>query len=466
MNVSDKQVGMHSGSIEMHRQGTASLSDDASTVVRQLEIFIVMASLACLNSSKLEAAVIGINAPARSLTLEVVEGLPVEERGAWIDYLERSRGQLVRDQNALQEEIERANLSEAIIPLGMYSTEPISLHNKTLDQLSTPEALRIANIIVSFQTPSGGWSKNLDFTERTRLLGEHFAAASESDGVESGSWDKALVHWRYVGTYDNHGTIIELRYLASVAAAADQVDAAIFRESVAKGLNYVLSSQLPNGGWPQVWPLIGGYHDYVTFNDKAMIRVLGFLHDVARGAPTFEFLSDEQRSLARDSFRRGLECVIDCQVIADGRRLVWCQQHDMVTLRPGPGRRFEMPALASTESASVLLFLMSLGEERSVVAEAVHCGIQWFREAAIYGRRYAENEKEGRRLVADEAAGPIWARFYDISGNRPVFGDRDGRIVESIDQLSGERRNGYRWYSSSPKQLFQEYEKWLAEGLQ
>jgi PelA/Pel-15E family pectate lyase len=35
-------------------------------------------------------------------------------------------------------------------------------------------------------------------------------------------------------------------------------------------VRYLLAAQFPNGGWPQVWPLEGGYHDAVTFNDNAV----------------------------------------------------------------------------------------------------------------------------------------------------------------------------------------------------
>jgi len=35
---------------------------------------------------------------------------------------------------------------------------------------------------------------------------------------------------------------------------------------------YLLAAQFPNGGWPQVWPLEGGYHDAITYNDNAVIE--------------------------------------------------------------------------------------------------------------------------------------------------------------------------------------------------
>jgi len=34
----------------------------------------------------------------------------------------------------------------------------------------------------------------------------------------------------------------------------------------------------------RLWPLQGGYHDAVTFNDDAMLHIVLFLRDVAGGS--------------------------------------------------------------------------------------------------------------------------------------------------------------------------------------
>jgi len=45
----------------------------------------------------------------------------------------------------------------------------------------------------------------------------------------------------------------------------------------------VFAAQNPNGGWPQVWPLQGGYHDGITYNDGAMLNVMVLLQDISAG---------------------------------------------------------------------------------------------------------------------------------------------------------------------------------------
>ena len=38
------------------------------------------------------------------------------------------------------------------------------------------------------------------------------------------------------------------------------------------------------------------------------------------------------------AFRRGMDCILKCQVVIDGSPTVWCAQHDEITLAPAMGR--------------------------------------------------------------------------------------------------------------------------------
>lgn len=48
-------------------------------------------------------------------------------------------------------------------------------------------------------------------------------------------------------------------------------------------MRYLLNAQYPNGGWPQIWPLEGGFHDSITFNDNAVANAAMLLRDVSQG---------------------------------------------------------------------------------------------------------------------------------------------------------------------------------------
>jgi len=66
-----------------------------------------------------------------------------------------------------------------------------------------------------------------------------------------------------------------------------------------------------------------------------------------------------------------------------------------------------------------------------------------------------------RVVVQDPAAAPIWARFYEIGTNRPIFVGRDSVVKYSVAEIEHERRVGYSWYVDTPAKLLQkDYPAW------
>ena len=43
-----------------------------------------------------------------------------------------------------------------------------------------------------------------------------------------------------------------------------------------------------------------------------------------------------------------------------------------------------------------------------------------------------------------------WARFYELGTDRPIYGDRDGEVHYTLEELSQERRDGYAWHGRWP----------------
>jgi PelA/Pel-15E family pectate lyase len=359
--------------------------------------------------------------------------LPAAQQNDWRAYLERSRANRKKDLDSINAELRAAGLARwTAAPVG-----PGFATNRTMtpDWFKTAEAAAIADAIVSYQTPTGGWSKRVDFT-RTRARGESF-----------GSDDS----WNWIGTLDNNSTTEQILFLAGAHRAHGK---AAYRRSYERGIDYLLTAQFPNGCWPQIYPLEGGYHDAVTFNDDATIHALQVLRALAIGQ--HEFAPQVLRDRAGAAVNRGIDCITRSQVSVNGRKTVWGAQHDPLTLAPVKARAYEHASLSGRESAAILDFLLRTDSPGPAVIQAVHAAAAWFRASAINGFTYAPRG----RLVPQSGGGPLWARFYEIDTNRPIFSDRDGVIKYSLDEIGEERRTGYLWYTDEPVASLRRYDAW------
>jgi PelA/Pel-15E family pectate lyase len=304
----------------------------------------------------------------------------------------------------------------------------------------------------------------MDMSKEPRQKGEAYTANNLSKYPSAGDFDAPLEpDWNYVGTIDNDATTTQMNFLAKVIASADARDREKYLATFLRGMEYLFNAQYPNGGWPQVWPLEGGYHDAVTYNDDAVSQVDELMMHVAEGKDEFAFAPKELRARASASAASGLKCILASQIVENGVLTVWPQQADPLTLKPESGRNYEPPALSSGESASMMLLLMNdLPSPTAAEQHAIRAAAAWFTKTAIYGQSW-QRGPQGRQLTASAGAGPIWARYYQIGTDMPIFGDRDKSIHDNVNEISLERRNGYSWYSPESKRALDRFATWSKE---
>jgi PelA/Pel-15E family pectate lyase len=429
---------------------------------RTLHLCLVAAALIA-GAAASAATAIGTNPPVEPLTRERIALLPAKERSVWLEYLERSKRQRQADKDALQAELKSAGMEKATEPPHGYSARGIPLDRETAWYASA-DARHIADVIASFQTPAGGWGKNMDMSKEPRRPGEAFTANNLSRFLTPGDFDVPLEpEWNYVGTIDNDATTTQMNFLAKVIASAGAKDRGAYLATFLRGMEYLFEAQYPNGGWPQVWPLEGGYHDAITYNDDAMTQVVELMMHVADGKDEFAFVPKSVRVRAAASAARGIRCILASQIVVNGMLTVWPQQDDPLTLKPESGRNYEPPAQCAGESSSLLLLLMNdLPHPTAAEQRAIRAAAAWFKKTAIYGQSY-QRGPQGRELVAREGAGPIWARYYQTGTDMPIFADRDKSIHDNVNELSQERRNGYSWYSPESKRALDRFGAWSAE---
>ncbi|MGO8758719.1 MAG: pectate lyase [Terracidiphilus sp.] len=422
-------------------------------------------------SAPASAKVVGTNEIARPLTRERIATLPRSSRKAWLDYLDRSEKQKTIDKQTLAAEQKAAgntNPKHATGGRGMFALRI----DHPAEWWASDDALRIARNMVTWQVADGGWSKNIDMVSRPRTPGDLYDADNQNRFPDSADFDKPVdPNWHYIATLDNDSTWLQIRFLVRVTtaliAAHRDADAAPFRASVERGIEYLLDSEYPNGGWPQVWPLEGAYHDAITINDDAMTHAVEILHDSATGAPDYAFLPDGLKRRAGPAAERGIDCLLRLQIVANGVKTAWAQQYDALTLEPASARNYEMAALSSDESFPIVELFMRLPNPTPAEVAAVHAACAWFAKVEIFGVRFGSGDffadrrsPDGRKLVAVSGAGPIWARYYQIGTDRPIFGDRDKSIHDDVNELSLERRNGYSWFNAEGIAILSEYKTW------
>jgi PelA/Pel-15E family pectate lyase len=416
---------------------------------------VVLLSALVMTPVSISAGIVGRQQPAEPISAARIARLPSGQQAEWAAYLRRSDMLMAADKAQLA--AERRGQPAPPLP----TKGPSGSGGMPLDRdpawYTSPEARHAADNILSFQTPAGGWGKNADRSGALRLPGQSFTAADVPGAAADIGGDS---HWAFVGTIDNGATTSELRFLARVQQALPGAEGDRYRAAFAKGVRYLLAAQFPNGGWPQVFPLQGGYHDAVTFNDNAVVDVVLLLGAVADRQGDYGFVPADLAAAAGAAVARGLAVVLASQVVIDGKRMIWGQQHDALTLAPVGARNFEPRSLSSDESAALLIFLMRRRDPSPALIAAVRDGVAWLRAHALHGVEWTRGGPDGRRLVAKQGAGPLWARFYDIDTGKPVFGDRDRSIHDDVNEISLERRNGYSWFGTGPKKALDAYAKW------
>lgn len=321
--------------------------------------------------------------------------------------------------------------------------------DRPADWYSSEDAIRIADNVLLYQNSNGGWPKNIDMA-RVLTDADKEKLAANRDKTET--------------IIDNGATHTQIRYLALMHKATGEER---FADSARRGLEFVLGAQYENGGWPMIFPLRKGYYTHITFNDGAMIGVMRLLRDVAAGKAPFEFIDQPTRKRAAAAIAKGLEVILKCQIVVNGKPTAWCAQHDEHDYSPAKARSYELPSISGQESVGIVQYLMAIDNPSPEIRAAIRNAVAWFEAAKITGMRVDRipaPEMEKQRdvvMVADAKAGPLWGRFYDIATNKPIFVGRDGVPHDKLADIEHERRVGYSYVGPYAVDLLErDYPAW------
>jgi PelA/Pel-15E family pectate lyase len=310
-------------------------------------------------------------------------------------------------------------------------------HAATKDPYYLAAARAAAQALVRGQLESGGWDYLVEFDTKERSRW-----AYRVDGPAPAAGVSSTRPRKNISTYDDDNTQSALRFLLAFVDAATSAPApedAPVRAALDYGLGKLVEAQYPIGAWPQRWdgqprdpaayPVKRAsfpaaypreqpktsYYQHYTLNDDTHRDAIVTLLDAHKRTGRAGYL---------EAAKRGGEFLLRAQMPEP--QPAWAQQYN-AAVEPAWARAFEPPAITAGESVGVLRQLvdlyLELGDERYL--KPLPAAIAWYERSKLGAGR--------------------WARLYELQTNRPLYGDRDGKIHYTLEEITEERRTGYSW---------------------
>jgi PelA/Pel-15E family pectate lyase len=337
---------------------------------------------------------------------------------------------------------------------------PALAHGRPASQVTVPAAPpqtaaqdTTAEKMLAFQRSNGGWPKAVNEVKvdyRRRLSPADLANARREAGQED-------------ATIDNNATTREITYLVSAFKTTQNP---AYRQAAERGIGYLLKMQQPSGGFPQYYPDARFYRAQITYNDNAMVKALQVLKAVADKKADFALVDASLVAPAQKAVDKGVQCILKTQYVQHGKLTAWGAQHDRTTLLPCKARAFELASLSGDESVGIVEFLLSLDQPSPEVRRAVAAAIAWFEASKIENTAVQDiadaSQPKGRdRVMVPQPGSTVWARFYDLDTNQPIYVGRDGVKHARLADIEVERRTGYVYAGTWPEKLLtREHPKW------
>lgn len=278
------------------------------------------------------------------------------------------------------------------------------------------ESVEIAENVLLYQRKVGGWPKNIPM--------HHLLTDGQKAAIESQKKTMDAI-------FDNGATTSEMKFLGKMYKVVKDER---YKTAVSNALDFIIKAQYGSsykgeGGWPQMYPLVGkGYKDRITFNDNAMTSLLRVLRDIYQNKGDFtDIISKDVAEKAKLAYDKGIQCILNCQVKEDGVKTFWCAQHDENTLDPAFGRPHELPSYSGCEGVDILRFLMEIENPSQEVKDAVVAAATWLEKAKIPNKKVIDISEGGvlvDKKVVDSPGDDLWGRFIQIGGSvgKRVYG--------------------------------------------
>ena len=300
-------------------------------------------------------------------------------------------------------------------------------------QYDHKDAIKIAELIRLYQNEEGGWNKNHPIRkEHSPEEIDHILDLHEKNDGMGTNYDNGSV-W-------NHIYFMNEVYLKTGEDT--------YRDVIIRGLECIVNTQ-KTGAWENK------VHRHITYNDAATQGVMWLLFDVLGNVDNkWGYVPESLLKRLDRAYERGIESILDCQVIVDGVG-IWGQQHSHDTLLPVRGRNYEPAAWAPIETVNILRVLRDYvsrfpnSDRTPRVQRAIDSAIAWF-------IKFRHTNQDWMR----DGATSGWGRYHEIPSGRIIFGNRDGKVLYNFWDLPAERAGGYFWGGDWPRHVIPELKEY------
>lgn len=325
--------------------------------------------------------------------------------------------------------------SPSVISIQPFGTTTVGLSmlkawQATGDLIHRDAARAAAQALINCQLESGGWSDDFDFDADDPARYRLRKPIVKIDETRQ----KKL---RNLTTLDDDKTQSAMLFLLELAHDPAFKDDKELHDSLAYAFDHLLAAQAKNGGWPQQfdspadpngkvkkasfpqeWPHEypkQSYYSYYTLNDDNLLNTVNLLLRAWELTGNIRYL---------DSAKRCGDFLLLAQF--EGDQAAWAQQYNE-DMEPVWARKFEPPALTSTES---------IGACRTLVAIWLATGEEKYRAVIEPALDWLERSR------LDDGG---WSRFYELRTNRPLY------MTAETYQLTYDGSNTPTHYSFHPK---------------
>lgn len=301
------------------------------------------------------------------------------------------------------------------------------------------------DVVPSYETSSKGYgirydallagTASLDTTAADTIVAlqnEDGGFAVLPDNFEMAQTGASLGSLKGASSIENGATTAELKYLAKYITENKPEDSK-YQDAFIKGIKFLLSTQLDNGGWTMQPNGGSGFNGNIEVGNSAMTEVLTLLSDIA-------VLNNQNYVFARkvmnvdaikSAVEKGNDFIVASQISNNNKKAGWASQYDKagkVTM----GRTYERASVSSYTTKAVVDYLMTIHNPSQAVKDAVESAYSWLKDVKI-----ADKEQE---VVKDTSmnngfdvyfvdGNGTWASnyVYDEANDsyRPLYSDVD-----------------------------------------